>query len=58
MRPPATESFLQRVRQHLQALPATERQLADFVLEFPGELASYAGNELAHGKPLYPAPRL
>ncbi len=47
MRPPATESFLQRVRQHLQALPATERQLADFVLEFPGELASYAGNELA-----------
>ena len=47
MRPQATESFLQRVRQHLQALPTTERQLADFVLEFPGELASYAGNELA-----------
>ena len=42
-----SESFLQRVRKHLDSLPVTERQLADFVLEFPGELASYAGNELA-----------
>ncbi|MDM0018720.1 MurR/RpiR family transcriptional regulator [Variovorax saccharolyticus] len=43
----ATESFVRRVRSQLDALSATERQLADFVLEFPGELASYAGNELA-----------
>lgn len=43
----ATESFVRRVRSQLDSLSATERQLADFVLEFPGELASYAGNELA-----------
>lgn len=43
----SSESFIRRVRANLDALSATERQLADFVLEFPGELASYAGNELA-----------
>lgn len=43
----ASDTFVRRVRSHLDALSATERQLADFVLEFPGELASYAGNELA-----------
>ena len=43
----STDSFVRRVRSHLDTLSATERQLADFVLEFPGELASYAGNELA-----------
>ncbi|SMG49786.1 MurR/RpiR family transcriptional regulator [Paraburkholderia susongensis] len=31
----------------LDELPATERRLADFVLEFPGDLASYTGAELA-----------
>lgn len=41
------DSFVRRVRSQLDQLSATERQLADFVLEFPGELASYAGNELA-----------
>lgn len=43
----ATDSFVRRVRAHLEALPDTERKLANFVLEFPGELAGYAGNELA-----------
>lgn len=43
----SSESFDRRVRTHLDTLSFTERQLADFVLEFPGELASYAGNELA-----------
>ena len=45
MRPP--ESFVRRVRSQLDGLPSTERRLADFVLEFPGELASYAASELA-----------
>uniref|UniRef100_UPI000D3BA1F6 MurR/RpiR family transcriptional regulator n=1 Tax=unclassified Variovorax TaxID=663243 RepID=UPI000D3BA1F6 len=45
--PPSADSFVRRVRSQLEQLSATERQLADFVLEFPGELASYAGNELA-----------
>lgn len=45
--PKPTDSFVSRVRSQLDQLSATERQLADFVLEFPGELASYAGNELA-----------
>ncbi|MBB5392724.1 MULTISPECIES: MurR/RpiR family transcriptional regulator [unclassified Herbaspirillum] len=44
---PSSESFVRRVRSKLDELSATERQLADFLLEFPGELASYAGNELA-----------
>jgi len=30
----------------MDTLPATERRLAEFVLEFPGELASYTGAEL------------
>ena len=45
--PASTDSFVRRVRANLEALPDTERKLADFVLEFPGELAGYAGNELA-----------
>lgn len=44
---PSSESFVRRVRSKLDELSSTERQLADFLLEFPGELASYAGNELA-----------
>jgi DNA-binding MurR/RpiR family transcriptional regulator len=43
----SSESFVRRVRSKLDELSSTERQLADFLLEFPGELASYAGNELA-----------
>jgi len=41
------DSLVRRVRARLDSFSATERQLADFLLEFPGELASYAGNELA-----------
>lgn len=41
------ESFVRRVRALLDELSSTERRLADFLLEFPGELASYAASELA-----------
>ncbi|MBK1684997.1 MurR/RpiR family transcriptional regulator [Rhodoferax fermentans] len=40
-------SFLARVRQNLAAFHPMERRLAEFVLDFPGDLASYAANELA-----------
>ena len=39
--------FLARVRQNLAAFHPMERKLAEFVLDFPGDLASYAANELA-----------
>ncbi|MFT4067928.1 MurR/RpiR family transcriptional regulator [Paraburkholderia sp.] len=45
--PQQERSFLGRIRMQLDELPATERRLADFVLEFPGDLASYTGVELA-----------
>lgn len=41
-------SFLARVRARLADLHPAERRLADFVLDFPGELASYSASELAH----------
>lgn len=44
MNPP---SFLARVRAQRDAFHPMERRLADFVLEFPGDLASYAASELA-----------
>ena len=40
-------SFLARVREGFASLHPTERRLADFVLDFPGELASYSASELA-----------
>ncbi len=40
-------SFLTRVRQNLAAFHPMERRLAEFVLDFPGDLPSYAANELA-----------
>ncbi len=40
-------SFLSRVRQNLGAFHPMERQLAEFVLDFPGDLPSYAASELA-----------
>lgn len=40
-------SFVRRIRSSLDEFSSTERRLADFLLEFPGELASYTGNELA-----------
>lgn len=48
MSPKAQPSFLARVRAALPRLHPTERRLADFVLNFPGELASYTATELAH----------
>ncbi|MDO9405263.1 MAG: MurR/RpiR family transcriptional regulator [Polaromonas sp.] len=42
-----SESFVRRVRTQLDGLSSAERKLADFVLAFPGELASYAASELA-----------
>ncbi|MDE0530624.1 MAG: MurR/RpiR family transcriptional regulator [Albidovulum sp.] len=40
-------SFLHRVRSTLSDLPPAERQLGEFLCDFPGELASYNANELA-----------
>lgn len=40
-------SFLARVREGLPHLHPTEKLLAEFVLDFPGELASYSASELA-----------
>lgn len=40
-------SFLSSVRAGLSRMPPTERRLAEFVLNFPGELASYNASELA-----------
>jgi DNA-binding MurR/RpiR family transcriptional regulator len=40
-------SFLARVRQALPTLHPAERRLGEFVCDFPGELASYSGSELA-----------
>lgn len=40
-------SFLQRIRNELHQMHPTERRLAEFLLNFPGELASYTASELA-----------
>lgn len=46
--PPAdSSSFLARIRATLDQLPPTERRLGAFILDFPGELASYSASELA-----------
>ncbi|RQU38934.1 MurR/RpiR family transcriptional regulator [Burkholderia cenocepacia] len=42
-----SRSFVGRIRSLMNELPATERRLAEFVLDFPGDLASYTGAELA-----------
>lgn len=47
MKPGPDKSFLQRIRAELHQMHPTERRLADFVLSFPGELASYTASELA-----------
>lgn len=39
--------FLNRVREALAGLHPTEKLLAEFILDFPGELASYTASELA-----------
>jgi DNA-binding MurR/RpiR family transcriptional regulator len=40
-------SFLERVRQSLPSLHPAERKLAEFLTQFPGEIASYNAQELA-----------
>ncbi|MFT4103078.1 MAG: MurR/RpiR family transcriptional regulator [Burkholderiaceae bacterium] len=45
---PQSNSFIRRVRREFDELTATERRLAEFMLDFPGELASYSASELAN----------
>jgi DNA-binding MurR/RpiR family transcriptional regulator len=45
--PMRNRSFLARVRGALPELPPAERRLGEMVSDFPGELASYSGAELA-----------
>ena len=40
-------SFLERVRRSLPGLHPAERRLGEFLVEFPGEIASYDAQELA-----------
>lgn len=43
----AQAAFLTRVKRSLAILHPAEKQLAEFILDFPGELASYSATELA-----------
>ncbi len=43
----AARSFVARIRDSLGEVPPTERRLGTFLLDFPGELASYTAAELA-----------
>lgn len=47
MNEPRPPSFLARVRAELPHMHPTQRRLAEFLLSFPGELASYTASELA-----------
>jgi DNA-binding MurR/RpiR family transcriptional regulator len=47
MTPTKEKSFLARVRHVLPGLHPAERRLGEFLCDFPGELASYSGSELA-----------
>lgn len=38
--------MLARLRDHYAALPPSERKLADLILDFPGDIASYSATEL------------
>ena len=44
---PGAGSLVTRVTRLLNDLPPTERRLAEFLLDFPGELPSYTASELA-----------
>ena len=44
---PGAGSLVTRVTRLLDDLPPTERRLAEFLLDFPGELPSYTASELA-----------
>jgi DNA-binding MurR/RpiR family transcriptional regulator len=39
--------IVSRIRRHYEDLPPSERRLADFILDFPGDIASYSATELA-----------
>ncbi|MGB1109110.1 MAG: MurR/RpiR family transcriptional regulator [Gammaproteobacteria bacterium] len=41
------DSTLARIREHYDSLPPSERKLADLLLDFPGDVASYTATELA-----------
>lgn len=47
MSDPAVKSFVGRVRDILHDLSPSERRLAEFALDFPGDLAGYSASELA-----------
>ncbi|AML53566.1 MurR/RpiR family transcriptional regulator [Falsihalocynthiibacter arcticus] len=47
MPPKKNDTFLARIKGNLHEMHPTERRLADFLLSFPGELASYTATELA-----------
>lgn len=47
MAPMKAKTFVETVRARLPDLSPTERRLADLLLDFPGELASYTASELA-----------
>lgn len=47
MSEPGAQSFLSRIRAAIPTLHPSERRLAEVVLNFPGELASYSASELA-----------
>ncbi|MEH6727619.1 MAG: MurR/RpiR family transcriptional regulator [Hyphomicrobiales bacterium] len=48
MKKAISPSFLQKTRNQLPNFHPTERRLADFLLNFPGEIASYTASELAN----------
>jgi hypothetical protein len=43
----AVKSFVGRIRDILHDLSPSERRLAEFALDFPGDLAGYTASELA-----------
>lgn len=47
MSPSTSPTFLSRIRSSLDTLHPSERRLADTLLSFPGEVASYSATELA-----------
>jgi DNA-binding MurR/RpiR family transcriptional regulator len=40
-------TIVNRIQRHYEELPASERRLADLILDFPGEIAGYSATELA-----------
>jgi len=41
-------SIVSRIKLHYEALPKSERKIADLILDFPGDIASYSATELAN----------